>query len=547
MKIFSYLFLFFFLGYGYSMEASKSKTLITEHGAVADGQTLNTEAIQKAIDEVAQRGGGTVIVPPGVFLTGTIHLRSHINLHLQSGAVLKGSPNLDDYYWDIDNVIGSDQTGSAVAGILFSVNVENVSITGHGTIDGNGRSYAYHDVVKELPEEIKKYTRQGLDYHDPSLGIQDGPVTPFEGKRPQQMLMFSQPKNLHVENITLKDSPFWAFHIADGEGIVITGIKIRNNMEMANADGINITSSSNVVISNCDIRGGDDALAFSGYSVHHGHPGFRDIRHPSRNVAVSNCLLQTRSSGIRIGGVDQNDLKNYSFNNIIIRDSNRGIGLFVNQDGSLENISFSNITIETRLHTGDWWGNAEPVHISVSQSAEVEKKLGTMKNIRFYNIDAISENGILIYGSEESVISDVIIDGLNLTIRNGKIQETYGGNFDLRPSLDPEKAIFAHDIPAVFMKHVRGVQIRNANITWEDESMHRFFKHTLWAENFHDIRIDNFEGSAPRDNEEMIFLRDGSGFSIRNSWLHTTPENFLKQQNFNGELKMHNNLFQGEF
>ncbi len=77
-----------------------------------------------------KKDGGTVIIPPAVFFTGTIHLRSHINLHLQNGAVLKGSPNLDDYYWDIDNVIGSDQTGSAVAGILFSVNIETFLLPG---------------------------------------------------------------------------------------------------------------------------------------------------------------------------------------------------------------------------------------------------------------------------------------------------------------------------------------------------------------------------------------------------------------------------------
>lgn len=181
MKIYFYLFLFFLLPLSHSVgaiESIESKTLITEHGAVPDGQTLNTEAIQQAIDEVAEQGGGTVIVPPGVFLTGTIHLRSHINLHLQNGAVLRGSPDLDDYYWDDEGAFGSDQTGSAVAGILFSVDVENVSITGHGTIDGNGRAYAHHNVVKELPDEIKKHTRQGLDYHDPSQGIQDGPVMP---------------------------------------------------------------------------------------------------------------------------------------------------------------------------------------------------------------------------------------------------------------------------------------------------------------------------------------------------------------------------------
>ncbi len=474
--------------------ANAQAVRITDFGAKNDGVTVNTEAIQNAIDSQAEKGGGTVIIPTGLFISGTIYLRSNITLHLDNGATLKGSANLDDY----DIYRNGNQLG-----LIFSEDIESVVISGAGTIDGNGRSYIYPNRVKDLWSELKQYTRQGEAYLDTLKGIQDGPVVPFEHKRPYQMLLFSGVKNLTITGVTIKDSPFWAVHIADSDGIIIQGVRVRNSLLMANADGLNFTSSSNIVISDCDIVAGDDALAFSGYSVHHEIPGYRDIRHVSENITVSNCLLKSKSSAIRVGGISQNSMRNLRFDNVTIYDSNRGVGIFLEMDGSIENVHFSNMTIQTRMHTGDWWGNGEPIHISVKEGKKVEQKLGLARNISFSNIQIESENGILVYNDSTDTLQDLSFIDINMYIKNGKLQDEYGGNFDLRPNTDVSKNLFAHDIPAIYVKKASNVVFENVRVSWEN-NMHSYFKYGLWVEDSDQVRWYNSEITAPHPNQKAI-------------------------------------------
>jgi polygalacturonase len=475
---------------------SPSFRSVTEFGAIGDGKTLNTEALQKAVDAVFEAGGGTLLVPAGVYVTGTVELKSNVNLHLDNGAVLLGSANLDHY---------RRYSNGTQLGILFAQNAENVSITGFGTVDGNGRAYVFPDRVKDLSIEMKRFTRQGEAYLDTLLGVQDGPVVPFERLRPYQMVLMSAITNLNIRDVTIKDSPFWAVHIADSDGVTVTGVRVRNSLLMANADGINMTSSSNVVLSDCDIIAGDDALAFSGYSVHHELPGYQDIRRVSENITVSNCILQSRSAGIRVGGIDQNSLRNYRFDNITIYGSNRGIGIFVHQDGSIDNLHFSNMTIQTRLHTGDWWGNGEPIHVSVIEGAPVENKMGRLSNVSFTNIDAEGENGILLYGDFPGAMKDIRFRDVRLMMRNGPLQDTYGGNFDLRPTVDPAKNLFKHDIPGIYIRHADDISFKDVSVRWEG-SMHSNFKHGLWAEHVNGLSLQESDIRAPRASDKTFHL-----------------------------------------
>jgi polygalacturonase len=476
--------------------ATAQSVTITDFGAVGDGQTLNTNMIQSAIDFQSSKGGGKVIVPVGEFLTGTIELKSNIHLYLENGSILKGSPNLDHY---------RRYRNGTQLGVLYTENAERVAITGYGTIDGNGRAFVYHDRKKDLSTEMKQFTRQGVAYLDTLKGVQDGPVVPFEHVRPYQMVLFSNVSQLNIHGITLVDSPFWAFHAADSDGIMISDIRVRNSLLMPNADGLNFTSSSNITITGCDIIAGDDALAFSGYSVHHELPGYNDIRHVSQNVTVSNCLLQTRSSGIRVGGIDQNSLRNYRFDNITIFNSNRGIGLFVHQDGSIENVHFSNMTIQTRLHTGDWWGNGEPIHISVIEGAPVEQRLGNITNVSFTNIEATGENGIIVYGDVAGLIDDIRFNNVRLYMKNGPLQDEYGGNFDLRPATELGKNLFKHDIPGIFIRHANRIELNGVHVNWSD-AMHSNFKHGLWTEEVHDLKLKNTIITAPNRNQDALNL-----------------------------------------
>jgi len=311
-------------------------------GAVGDGKTLNTRMIQCAIDSATKMGGGTVYVPSGVFLSGTIRLRNNVNLYLESGAVIKGSRDLKEYVIDGKRV-----------GLFFTQDAENVSITGHGTIDGNGDAFMVLDTAKKMDHAGVMWTRQVDQFRHVSEGLGDGPLVPRD--RPYQMIIFSDCRKVTIRDVFITNSPFWTLHLADCDGIILSGLRIWGNLLVPNNDGMDLTSCSNAVISDCDVRTGDDCIVLTGYNHHYDLPGYKFLKRTCENITVTNCTLVSRSAAIRIGGFDQNPMRNFIFSNIVITNSNRGIGLFVRDQGSIENVIFSNILIETRLFTGDWW------------------------------------------------------------------------------------------------------------------------------------------------------------------------------------------------
>lgn len=481
--------------------AQSGTVTITALGAVGDGRTLNTRIFQRAIDSLAGRGGGSVCVPPGVFITGTLQLRNNIDLHLERGAVLKGSTSLDDY-----------KLQGKIVGLLFTQDVQNVSITGLGTLDGNGDSFMVLDKAKNLENAGTQWTRQRDRFRRVTEGIGDGPAVPKD--RPFQMIIFSDCKNVTVRDVLITNSPFWTLHFADCDGVIVSGVRIWCNLLVPNNDGVDFTSSSNVLMSDCDIRTGDDCIAITGYSHHFNLPGYKDLRHDSENITIMNCTMISRSSAIRIGGFDQNSMRNYVFSNLTITNSNRGIGIFVRDRGSIENLIFSNIVIDTRLHTGDWWGNGEPIHISAVRLTK-EVPLGKVKNLKFQNIICKGESGIIVYGTEESVIDNVSFHDVKFRLEDSKLNDVSGGNFDLRPVLDPKLQLFAHDIPGFYAQWVTNLRIEDFDLVWGSVQQ-SYFTHGIEVRNFRDVRILGYQGASAPSNPKAypVALFEGSGYEV---------------------------------
>lgn len=468
---------------------------ITACGAVADGRTLNTTAIQHAIDSIAATGGGMVVVPTGEFLTGTIHLRSNIDFHLNRGAILKGSAKLEDYKYN-----------GRTVGLLFTQDARNVSISGDGTIDGNGDAFMVLDSAKRIDSAGAAWTRQKNNFRKVIQGVGDGPVVPRD--RPYQMIIFSDCRNLTLSGVVVSNSPFWTIHCADCDGVVVHGLRIWCNLLVPNNDGIDFTSCSNVLMSDCDIRTGDDGIVVTGYDHHFDLPGYKRLTHPSENVTVTNCTIQSRSSGIRIGGFDQNPMRNYTFSNIIITNSNRGIGIFARDKGSIENMLFSNIIIETRLHTGDWWGQGEPIHVSaVRLLSDVQP--GTIKNVRFEHMQCRGETGIIVYGTKEDVIDQISFDDVHVKIVESALNDVAGGNIDLRPVLEPRLQIFASATPGFLACSVRDLSLRDCSVSW-DTAPHEFFTNGILIRDFDGVTLSNVHASVPPgSHERAVVLKDG--------------------------------------
>ena len=471
---------------------------IRAYGAKADPTEKSTDAINGAIKACAENGGGTVLVPAGTYTTGSIELLSNVTLHLEAGAVLKGSEDLADY-----------GRGRGRMPLVRATKAENIAITGRGTIDGSGT--AFMDMTRTrtgpyLPKDLDpNSTRQGRDYMDAKFGEADGPVV--YRSRPSRLIRFTHCKNVLVQGVTLQNSPIWTLHLDDCENVNVTGIRLHNNLLVPNSDGIHCTSCRRVHISDCDISCGDDAIAVTTLD----NPADRVCE----DITVTNCTLQSRSAGIRVGHGD-GPIRNCTFQNLTIRESNRGIGVFVQDAGSVENILFSNIVIRTRLHTGHWWGNAEPLHLSAMPQRR-EGHTGKMRNIAFSNIIAESESGIVVYGHEPGSISNVSFDEVRLHIKASPLNAAYGGNFDLRPAYDKRFAIFRHDIPALFCRNVNGCHISRFDVTWDDD-LPEFYNHAICGEQLNGLVIDAFQGRQPHLNDPRaaIALKDGRGVIIRN-------------------------------
>jgi len=475
---------------------------ITSYGAKADGFTVNTGYIQKAIDACHQAGGGRVVIPPGEFVTGTIVLRSNVNLYLEQGARLLGSLDTADY-----------RIEGQMRGIVFAYQATGITISGEGEIDGRGTSFHIADRAHIGQDFERSATRQGEEYLLPDPVPADGPIG--YDARPGMMVVLLQCEQVAIKDVTFRDSPVWTFRIADCDDVTVSGISIHNNLLVPNSDGIHCTSSRNVRISDCDIRAGDDAIIVTGFGTQVGVSGdvtekldyttreYGNKTGYAENVTVTNCLLQSASAGIRVGyGI--NPIRNCIFSNLVIYGSNRGVGVFSRDEGSIENILFSDITIHSRLHSGHWWGNGEPIHVSaVKQDPGIPA--GPVRNVRFRNIIAESESGIVIWGTEESPITDLQFENVSIRITAGMHSDSYGGNFDLRPVYTRELGIFKHDIPALYSQHTSGLKIQGLKVEW-GKDLPDYMTHAVYCKDFSNLTISDFNGTAARSSLRAIEL-----------------------------------------
>ena len=477
---------------------------ILQYGARPDGQTSSTKAIQRAVDDCHRNGGGKIIIPAGHFVTGTIRLYSNLNFYLAPGSLLSGSIDDKEYLYQTDFGFSGPGAGNRT-GILVAHNEQNISITGSGTINGNGTHFMFMDSLQQGSDFNAKYTRQGHDYMNPKYGRKDGPVL-WKGSyenRPGVMVIFSSCKNIRLSNIKIEQSPNWTVAFLNSSDIQVTGMTIENNMNIPNSDGIDFYDSRNITLSDCVIEAGDDAIAVVS----------------SSELTASNCILHSRSCGIRVGYnvFNDNHSENLLFNNIRIYDSNRGIGIFQRRLGNMDSMIFSNIIISTRLHSGQWWGHGEPIHIS-SVPGLGSKETGTISNVRFSNITAVAESGILIFGSAKGLIRDIYFDNINLTIRSSQLEEGYGGNIDLRPVNNIALGIFSHNIPALYSAFADGLVIRNMNVCW-GSGLPAYFNHAVECTNFGTVTIEGLHEQFTKDSRagsaSTVCLHKGGAAHIK--------------------------------
>ena len=492
---------------------------VKDFGAKGDNATLNTEAIQNAISHCASNGGGTVLFPSGVYLSGTIEIFDNITLHLEAGAVLKGSPNLADY-----RNLGRTSEGRNRS-FIYAINASNIAITGRGAINGNDSAFMDWDKIHPDCCFDPVYTRQGgtFENHFP-----DGPAEFKRGGRPGILITFIECRNIFINGITIQNAPNWSVHLACCDIVNVVAVNFQNSLLVPNADAIDISNSKNVNISDCMIVAGDDGIAISpcadGYCLAE-----------TENINISNCTIISRSAAIRIGWAIKS-IRNCTFQNLVIY-SNRGIGIFSKHDEIIENILFNNIIIHTRLHSG-WWGIGEPIHISQIplgtwyNVAQMLPEYGKIRNIRFSNIEITSENSIVLYGYHENAIQNIDFQNVRHYFKNSPLNDMRGGNFELRPAFDNKFSLFKHDIPAFYAKNVRDLSISNYTVD-RDDGLPAYCTNAIFCEDFLNISITGFHGRPLSQNigYAAIHLENGEGATIIGSTTTGNVETLLKQVN----------------
>lgn len=384
--------------------------LITDFGACGDGSTNDAPAIQKAVDTCTAAGGGRVVVPAGkVFLSGSIVLKSNVELYLESGALLKASGRAEDFNAtretagknlpgkkDVPSYVNCEYDGRPYFYFIYAKGAQHITISGTGCIDGNDSVWR---------GDASKYHIEGKCY----------PRIP--------MLLLEEAAHLTICGVTLQNCGFWTVHMAGCNDVLIDSIRILNSLEMANCDGIDPDHCKNVRIVNCHIECADDCIVLKSSKAYCGYGA-------CENIIISGCTLISTSAAIKFGTESEQDFRNVIISNCIISRSNRGISLQLRDAGNIEDVQVSNIIIETRRFSVEWWGAAEPLVITCLDR-KPGVKAGHIRNVSFRDITCNSENGILLYGSVDNHIKDIRFDNINLNLQ--KTSKWSVDGYDLRP------------------------------------------------------------------------------------------------------------------
>lgn len=396
---------------------------IHQLGAIGDGKTLCTRAIQAAIDAAAaQRGGGHVRIPAGTFLVGTLHLRSNLWLEFLPGAVLLGSPRIEDY--ELLPVEKGGNKDLQPFHLLVAHGCKNLRLSGPGRLDGNGPAF-WH------PQPHASGWFRELD------------------QRPSPMIEFSDCHNVRWEDVEIANSPGWTLHFKRCDDVVVRGVSIRNNLFGPNTDGIDIDGCRDVRVSDCLIEAGDDAIVLK----------TTPLSRSCERVAVTNCSIATNCRALKLGAHESfHDMRDVVFSNCIVRCSVAVFALYSRNGAILENIAVSNIV-------GQAFSNPDynqPIHIDCAR-IDPNAKPGKIRHVTVSNFLCHSNGRILITGEAGCSVEDISLLGIQFHMRD--THDPYPGGLtawgdQFSPSTPEARAARA----AVVFQHANGVSLSDVVI-----------------------------------------------------------------------------------
>jgi polygalacturonase len=405
----------------HSLVHATGETLdVTQVGVIGDGATLNTAPLQRAIDACSARGGGTLVFPPGRFVTGTVQLKNNVKLRLDAQAVLLGSSNAGDYR-NVDPF--TDGRGATLGyALITAVDAHDVGIEGPGAIDGQGAL---------LKAAQKHYA-----------------IRPF-------LVRWVRCSEVTVRNLQLRNSGAWTMHVFQSHHALFDRVSIRSR-GLANNDGIDVDSSTGVKITGCDIDTGDDAICLKTTSAL-----------ATRDVIVTGCRLTSNCAAFKIGTESLGDFENIRVSQCQISDTRLGGIKLLSVDGAdlhdvvISDVAMDRVTVPIMLRLG--------ARLKTFRRSDSRRPVGALREVTIKNVRSTNSGtvGILISGVPGHPLEQITIENVELQLTGGGKAADSKIVLPEKESAYPEIRMFGPTVPAygIYARHVRGLQLNNVQTT----------------------------------------------------------------------------------
>jgi len=425
---------------------------------------LSGPAVQAAIDACAAKGGGVACLPPGRYVSGPLWLKDNVELRLEAGATVVMSHDKSDW-------------PAGARALINAKGAKHIAITGRGTFDGDAQ-WEYAPVRgqdPEIAEEQDNARRAGLEM---KRYYRKGDVQKY-------LFVLQDSEDVRLEGVTIRNAPLWNVRLQDCNRVWVRGIHLYSDLERGvNSDGIDIVSSSNVLISDSIIATADDAICLK--TVDLGHRGSGTIR-PVENVVVNNCILTSSSTPMMIGTETHADIRHVLFSNIVVRDSNKVFGINVQDGATVSDVRFVNVTFDTHRRHWNWWGSAEVMKF-VLKKRTPESRLGRIRDITIDGAQGTARGTSLVAGHAERRLE-------NITVANLHVK--------MLPENQPDKR--ATD--ALVFEGIDGLTLRGVEVDWDREKPEPKWGSALVLRDVSNLVLQDFRGETAQPDGPLPAVR----------------------------------------
>ncbi|GAC1416253.1 MAG: hypothetical protein NVSMB62_05610 [Acidobacteriaceae bacterium] len=449
--------------YGFQSRGQTTQVFdVLKYGAVGDGKSLDTAAIQRAIDLASASDTKSQILLRGkhTFLVGTLELKGAIDFHVAENAKVLVSTRREDYRGGLADSHSGDAMANAEGGVIVANGAQGLTISGAGTFHGRAKEF--------------------MSRYDDAGGIW------VPGAFRPKMFVLTACKDLTVRDITFAEAPNWGLHMLGCDGVLVDRVTVRNLLDVPNCDGIDPDHCRDVEITGCDLVCGDDGIVVkcSRQTKEYG---------PCAKIRVSDCTITTQDAGLKIGTETAADVYDVRFERCTIKNSSRGLCIQLRDEGSVYNIAFRDITFNSHFFADPWWGRGEAISFTAFPR-KPETTPGKLHHVTVTNVTGTAENSVRVAGTSVSRVHDITFDRVAVTLN--RATSFPGGLFDNRPTT-AITAIEPHDTPGFAIEHAENVKLRHCKVTW-GPNVPESFTYAVEAKDAPGLKLENLNGTAAR-------------------------------------------------